>query len=282
MLNRSCLVATCLLIGACLLSSGCSKAVEQGNSSFQIKPAAAADKAKTQSLAEAEKQEYSASEYERIGDLNFKRKNFETAFINYEKALLRNPKDQGLKSKRAWVLVSANLNSDAVREFNALLAKNEKDARAREGLGQAYFQMKRYDQAQEQFLKALELDPGLWRSRTYLGIIYDHTNQPRRGIQEFTAAIAVKPDCALLHNNLGMAYAQAGIYEEAVSAYRKALELGAPREKTLNNLGLALAQAGQPEQARAAFRQAGCEEQANNNIRKALLTQRAAAVQPCR
>jgi len=259
---------TVWLATGCILAAGCSKAVEQKSSPYALQQnVKAAPGAFPREEAVAEKKEdFSASEYEKLGDINFKGGNFEAAFLNYEKAFRISPRDQTVRCKRAWVLVAGNFNSDAASEFEAILAKNENNASALEGLGQAYFQMKRYDHAQEQFQKALTIDSGLWRSRNYLGIIYDHKNQPQQAIQEFLAAIAVEHDQGILYNNLGMAYTLTGNYDDAVPAFRKALDLNSPREKTLNNLGIALAKKGRTDEARAIFIKAGGEAKANNNL----------------
>ncbi len=263
---------------ACLAATGCSAAVEQKNSpdnAFSPNIRSAAMRRPAAELPEVgpAAERYSPAEYEKLGDIGFRRSDLEAAFINYEKALRLDPHNQAVRCKRAWVLVAGNFNTDAASEFGALLARQEHNAGAREGLGQAYFQMKRYDEAAEQFKKALAADATLWRSRNYLGIIYDHKKEPRRGIEEFLAAIAIKPDSGILHNNLGMAYSLAGIEEEALAAYRKALELGGPQEKVLNNIGLTLARLGKAEQARAAFMQAGGAERAARNMDRVLLSQ---------
>jgi len=245
----------------CMLAGACSWAVDQGGH----RPYRTHAEVIEEDIA-ASDERYSAEEFESMGDGGFKRGNLEHAFLNYEKALRLKPKNQNLRCKRAWVLLAGNFNDEAAKEFETVLSKNENSAAAREGLGQAYFQMKRYDQALAEFEKALIIDATRWRSRNYVGIMYNHKNNPLRAIQEFTSAIAIKPDSGILYNNLGMAYNLAGRYSEALDAYQKAYELGAPREKTLNNLGIVLAKMGRIVKAEDVFMEVGDEAQAYNNL----------------
>ncbi len=251
------LAAVCVL--GVMLGGGCTRAVEPHGVIYRPDEGAAEEMA-------ADAKHYTAGEYEQMGDAGFRRGDLEFAYVNYGKSLKQAPKSLNLRCKRAWVLLAGGFNREAEQEFKAVLKKYADSAAAREGLGQAYFQMKRYDQAREQFEKALAVDANRWRSRNFLGIMYNHDNAPEWAIQEFMAALAVKPDSGILFNNLGMAYSRAGRFEEALGAYRKAYELGAPREKTLNNLGIVLATMGRVEGAREVFVETGGEALAYNNL----------------
>lgn len=258
MRDIGCFVLLVCAVG-CMFSAGCTRVVEPKGVIYR-------PEVEDADAEYASEEEYTADEYEQMGDAGFKRRDFEFAFLNYGKALKLEPDSTNLRSKRAWVLLAGNFNEEAEREFKAVLEKNQNSAAAREGLGQAYFQMKHYDEAREQFQKALEVDPGRWRSHNFLGIMYNHGKESMKAVEEFTAAIAARPDSGILYNNLGMAYSRAGRYDEALSAYRTAYELGAPREKTLNNIGIVLATMGRIEEAREVFVEAGDEARAYNNL----------------
>lgn len=254
-----CLVMMCALAIGCMLAGGCSRAiVTQGGTVY---------KQPSEVFSEEDiEPSYTAEEYEAMGDAGFSRADLEFAFLNYSKALKKDPENQGLRSKRSWVLLAGDYNDEAAAGFKAVLVENENSAAAREGLGQAYFQMKKYDQAREEFRKALAIDETRWRSHNFIGIMCNHNGDPLQAIEEFKAAIAISPDSGILYNNLGMAYNQAGGYDEALAAYQKAHELGAPREKTLNNLGVVLAKMGRTTRAEDVFREVGHEAQAYNNM----------------
>lgn len=254
-----CLVIMLVLAIVCMLAGGCSRAVGQHRDIVYQQPS---DVFSEEDIEPS----YTAEEYEEMGDAGFSRADLEFAFLNYSKALRIDPKNQVLRCKRAWVLLAGNFNNEAAAGFKEVLAKNENSAAAREGLGQAYFQMKKYDQAREELSKALAIDATRWRSHNFIGIIYNHSGDHLEAIEEFKAAIAINPDSGILYNNLGMAYNLAGGYEEALAAYQKAHELGAPREKMLNNLGVVLAKMGRIAKAEDVFREVGHEAQAYNNM----------------
>lgn len=127
-------------------------------------------------------------------------------------------------------------------------------------MGQAFFQMKRYDEAEKNFRKAIELDPELWQVHNSLGIIYDYKKRYDKAIHEYNTAISLKPDEGFLYNNLGVSHSLAAEYEKAINAFNKALETN------YNNLGMALSKLGRYQEALEAFRKGGNEAQAYNNL----------------
>ena len=242
-----------------MLAVGCTQAVEPRGVIYRPEPAAVEEQP-------APNKELTADEYEQMGDAGFRRDDLAAAYLNYGKALRLKPDRQNLRCKRAWVLLAGGFNKEAAQEFRAVLEKHKNSAAALEGLGQALFQMKRYDEAGEQFKQAVALDARRWRSRNFLGIMYNQAGDHTRAIEQFKAALVVQPDSGIVYNNLGMAYSMTGDYAEAMAAFNKAYELGAPREKTLNNFGLALAKTGNAAGAREVFVEAGDEARAYNNL----------------
>lgn len=262
--------AVMVLVAAlgCVLAAGCTRAVEPQRAVYR--PAEAAAVAE---VVPEKPRQYTADEYEKMGDDAFRRDNLEFAFLNYEKALNLKPDRRNLRCKRAWVLLAGGFSKEAEKEFRAVLDKDSGSAAAREGLGQALFQMTRYDEAREQFRQAVALDARRWRSRNFLGIMYNQAGDHERAIEEFKAALVQQPDSGIIFNNLGMAYSMSGAYGEAAAAFKRAYELGAPREKTLNNFGLALAKTGNVAGAREMFVEAGDEARAYNNLGCVFLAQ---------
>ena len=126
--------------------------------------------------------------------------------------------------------------------------------------------MKKFDQAEIQFKKALEADDTLWESHNFLGIINDFRNNYAQAVLEYEAALALKPGNGLLYNNLGLSFALAGEYEKAVATFKRALENGFSNGKLVNNLGMALAKQGKYQEALYMFKQAGDLSQAYNNM----------------
>jgi tetratricopeptide (TPR) repeat protein len=192
--------------------------------------------------------------------------NLHHAFLQYEKSLGLEPDNFRVRYKKALSLLSGGMNEDAIKEFRAVLKKNPDYALAYEGLGQAYFQMKKYEEGTTYFIKAVKLDVTLWKARTYLGIIYDQNKKHEMAIKEYKEAIALNPKVGLLYNNLGVSYYEAGENERAVSAFKDAIKRRYDNGKVYNNLGMALSKAGKYEEALMAFTNAGDEAKAYNNL----------------
>ena len=100
---------------------------------------------------------------ERSGDLGLRRGNLHTAFIHYEKSIKINPDNTRARYKKGLLLTVGRMNQEAINEFQEVLKRKPANALAYEGIGQALFQMKKYDEAEKNFQKALELESKLWK-----------------------------------------------------------------------------------------------------------------------
>jgi Flp pilus assembly protein TadD/ketosteroid isomerase-like protein len=205
-------------------------------------------------------------EHERSGDLQLRRGNFDMAYIQYEKSLRLKPDNVKARYKKGLLLVIARMNVDAIKEFQEVLKREPEHALAYEGLGKAYFQMKKYDPAERNFRRSLALYPNLWQPHNFLGIIYDHQGRHDLAIHEFEAAIRLKPNEGLLYNNLGVSYSLAGEYKKALNAFNRAQKRNYFSSKFYNNLGLVLSKLGRDQEALNVFRRVGGQAQAYNNL----------------
>lgn len=208
----------------------------------------------------------SPEELERLGDIYLSRNNLHMAFVQYEKSLKLNPDDIRVRYKKGLVLTLGGLNGDAIKEFNGVLRKDPSYALAYEGLGRAYFQMKKLDEAERNLRKAIELNSGLWKTHNYLGLIYDYKRKHGLAIEEYVSAIRLNPHKGILYHNMGVSYAMAGDYERAINSFKTALENRYTDKKVFNNLGLAYCRVGRYEEALEAFKKGGDVAQAYNNL----------------
>jgi tetratricopeptide (TPR) repeat protein len=210
--------------------------------------------------------EMTGDELERSGDLLLSRGNLSKAFVQYEKALKLKPDNIRVQYKKGLLFLLGRMNEDAIKEFQGILEREPEYALAYKGLGQAFSQVKKYDQAEENLRKAVELDPQLWKAHNSLGIIYDCQKRYDMAIKEYNAAIKLRPDNGFLYNNLGLSYAMAGENEKAINAFNKALEAKYFGRKVYNNLGLVRAKSGRYDEALETFRKGGGEAHAHNNL----------------
>jgi len=209
-------------------------------------------------------------DFERLGDTYFSRGNFHMSFVQYEKSLELSPDNIRVRYKKALLFLYADLNEDAINEFKEILRRKPSYALAYEGLGQAFFQMEKFEDAEKNFRKAIEvglhLGQRLWKPFNFLGIIYDQQKKYDLAIREYGEAIFLNPENGALYHNLGVSYSLAGNYEKAINVFYKALEKKYFSKKTYNNLALALAKLGRYQEAFEAFKNGGDLPQAYNNL----------------
>lgn len=102
-----------------------------------------------------------------------------------------------------------------------------------------------YQQAAEQYLKVLELQPNFTAARSRLGVTYNKLGRNAEATQLFRECLAEQPSVAFLHNNLGFSLFLEGRYEEADPAFRKAIELKPDFTRAHMNLAVNLARRNQ-------------------------------------
>ena len=209
--------------------------------------------------------EMSSNDFERLGDTYFRNINYPMALVNYENALRADPDNLRVLYKKGLLFLAARLDQDAEKIFQVLIEKRPDFSVAHEGLGQALFQMKKYEKAESSFQRSIALNAKLWKAHNYLGNIYDYTGQYQSAEDQYYLAISCNPGEGLLYHNLGVSYCLAGKYENAVGALSKAIERGSREPRTYNALGLALWKMGRHDEAFEEFKKAGDIGRAYNN-----------------
>ena len=217
--------------------------------------------------------EMTSEEYEELGDDYFRKGNLPMALVQYDKSFNLNKDNAMLIYKKGLIFLAGNMNEDAIRMFQELIKRQPEFALTYQGLGQAFFQMKQYENAEKELRKAIGLDPKLWNSHNVLGIIFDYKKKYAEAISEYQSAIALRPDLGFLYNNLGVSYSLSGEYQKAIDTFQQAIENKYTPMKIYNNLGLILSKVGKYEEAFMAFKAAGDEAKAYNNVGCALLDQ---------
>lgn len=207
-----------------------------------------------------------SEDLERRGDAYMARGSLQVAYIQYAKALSLKSDSVDLRCKKGMVCLLGRVWEEAAREFEEVLEKEPHNALAHQGMGQALFFMKRYDEAQGYLSKALEYDRSLWKCHALLGIISDYKGDHRAAADQYRAALSLRPDNGALYNNLGVSYVLVADYRDAIEAFNGALERGFSESKLYNNLGVALFLTGRDKEALEAFSKAGDRTKAYNNL----------------
>ena len=210
--------------------------------------------------------EMDARALEQVGDNYVRQNNPSMAFVQYDKALAKDPKLESARYKRGMLLLSRGMNDEALKEFEDILARNPKSALALEGRGRVHMGKNHYHAAMADFDGALASDPKRWQVHALRGYLHDQRKDHDRAIGEYEKAIGLQPESSLLFNNLGMSRYLKGDLRGAAEAYTRAIQLDVNNRRAYNNLGLVLYRLGHDDDALLAFRHGGDEAAAYNNM----------------
>jgi Flp pilus assembly protein TadD len=105
----------------------------------------------------------------------------------------------------------------------------------------------RFDESEEHFIRAIELQPG--NAETFCDLGYSYYLQRRwdRAEKSLRHAISLSPDCARAHNNLGLMLARVGRSDEALKSFAAA---GCDEAQARVNLAFAMITENRPLDAR--------------------------------
>ncbi|NIS62911.1 MAG: tetratricopeptide repeat protein [Proteobacteria bacterium] len=128
----------------------------------------------------------------------------------------------------------------------------------------------KFNEAKEEFQKALKVDPYFVYAKMALkliedaidqkiksttaihlfkGIVYSNKGQWDESIAESNKAIEINPGYAFAYNERGVAYCDKGQYDKAISDYNKAIEINPKLAVAYNNRGVAYCDKGQYDKA---------------------------------
>ena len=96
----------------------------------------------------------------------------------------------------------------------------------------------KYEQAINEFTKAIELNPGYADIYNKRGLSYYNQEKYDQAIRDYNKAIELNPKYAEAFNNRGIVFYQQEQYDLAVSNYTKALEIDPKYAKAYHNRGL--------------------------------------------
>jgi serine/threonine-protein kinase len=90
-------------------------------------------------------------------------------------------------------------------------------------------------QAEQEYLRAIEMEPTNGDAYRRLGQVYQHEGQKQQALEKYEQAVRVQPNDFKTHQDLGAYYAQDGDYEKAAPEYEKCVRL-APDEPDVHRV----------------------------------------------
>nr|WP_319492673.1 tetratricopeptide repeat protein [uncultured Desulfobacter sp.] len=93
-----------------------------------------------------------------------------------------------------------------IKELQAFLKDNPGDAQAWVKLGNAFFDLDRFEDAIDAYEKSLSIEPNHPHVLTDLGVMYRRNKEPEKALDAFSKAVAIQPDFEIAWFNKGVVY----------------------------------------------------------------------------
>lgn len=123
-----------------------------------------------------------------------------------------------------------------------------------------------YQEAIEQYRKAVAGNPKFVEAYNRLGVLLDQIGERSEARRAFEQALRLAPTRAAVHNDYGVHLLRCGEWKGAERSFRRALQCDPDYPRAWVNLGVALAQQGRDAEARRAFEKVLGREDALYNV----------------
>jgi eukaryotic-like serine/threonine-protein kinase len=127
---------------------------------------------------------------------------------------------------------------EAVEQYKRALDLNQNSDDALEGLAAAYAKLGELSKSEAAFKKAIALRPTYWGVYSWLGEFYVNQARYSEAVDAFSKAIDMAPGNYRGYANLSAVYVYEGRYSEAIEASNRSIDLS-PNRDALANLGAA-------------------------------------------
>ncbi len=134
-------------------------------------------------------------------------------------------------------------------------------------LGNTYYSLGRYSEAEEAYKKVLTVQPNDFQAYNGIGNCHNALGEYAQAIDAYKRSIALNSKNFNAYNNMGNTCRNMNDNEQALAAYKKAMELKPNSADVYYNLGVTHNLLGQKEQAKKMLSKAQkmYQQQSNNN-----------------
>ena len=146
---------------------------------------------------------------------------------------------------------------EAFEQYIKALEINPRYSDAHYNLGALLVRRGKDQEATAHFIEALRIKPDKVEAHNDLGVVLAKRGEAQKAVVHFSEAIRINSNYAEAYYNMGIVLTQQGKYKEAIPFFNEALRRINPKNAGIhNNLAVALAGAGKPEEAIAHYHQA--------------------------
>lgn len=134
--------------------------------------------------------------------------------------------------------------------------KPKSEAEAYFNMGNSFLFLEKYEEAKEQYLKAIEIKDDNYDVWNNLGITYYKLNDYNKAIDCYEKVIEVRPNSHVVWNNLGNIFISLQKYFKTIECCQKAIEIKPDYYEAWFNLGLAYDNMGNYDKAIECYKRA--------------------------
>ncbi len=160
--------------------------------------------------------------------------------------------------------------AEAVACFEKALQLSPDHPIALVNLGNAYRQMKNWDEALAILQKAVAVNPEDPEATYSLGMVYAQRNDSQNAYRYLQTALELRPDYPEALNNLAILYLRTQRRDEAVRTFERCIQVAPRFDQAYLNLARVYSLEGEPEKARAVLQQLLIQHPGHEQAEKAL------------
>ncbi|MBI4651542.1 tetratricopeptide repeat protein [Candidatus Desantisbacteria bacterium] len=136
-----------------------------------------------------------------------------------------------------------------ISEYEKILENEPGNVQYRLNLATAYYFLKEYNKAIDNFIKILGIDAKNMPALISLGNIYYDMKMHNKAIDYYKKALELDPDNLDVRCDMGTSYKELGMYDVAINEYKKNIKINPDHLNTRYNLSVVLTLSGHTKEA---------------------------------
>ncbi len=125
----------------------------------------------------------------------------------------------------------------ALQQFMRALALDSLSSDANRGLAKTYEDLNDISKAEETYARAIKLNPGYWAGYNDLGVFYHNHGNDKKAAMQFERIIELTPDNYRAYNNLGGIYFYLERWDDARLMFQKSIAIEPKNFRAYSQLG---------------------------------------------